>query len=59
MTITQRLFTLFSLLAVSLITLVIVAVLVLTGFQSRFQYIQSNATPPLSTSENWWTAVTS
>lgn len=47
MTITQRLFTLFSLLAVSLITLVIVAVLVLTGFQSRFQYIQSNATPSI------------
>ncbi|MHA7598084.1 methyl-accepting chemotaxis protein (plasmid) [Pantoea sp. XAF26B01_ASV70] len=47
MTITQRLLTLFSLLAVSLITLVIVAVLVLTGFQSRFQYIQSNATPSI------------
>ncbi|WP_337013716.1 methyl-accepting chemotaxis protein [Pantoea sp. AS142] len=47
MTITQRLFTVFSLLAASLITLVIVAVLVLTGFQSRFQYIQSNATPSI------------
>ncbi len=47
MTITQRLFTVFSLLATSLITLVIVAVLVLTGFQSRFQYIQSNATPSI------------
>lgn len=47
MTITQRLFTVFSLLAASFITLVIVAVLVLTGFQSRFQYIQSNATPSI------------
>ncbi len=47
MTITQRLLTVFSLLAASLITLAIVAVLVLTGFQSRFQYIQSNATPSI------------
>lgn len=47
MTITQRLLTVFSLLTASLITLVIVAVLVLTGFQSRFQYIQSNATPSI------------
>ena len=47
MTITQRLLTVFSLLAASLITLAIVSVLVLTGFQSRFQYIQNNATPSI------------
>ncbi|AVF38113.1 methyl-accepting chemotaxis protein [Rahnella sikkimica] len=47
MTITQRLLTIFSLLIASFITLIIVAVLVLTGFQSRFQYIQSNATPSI------------
>ncbi len=47
MTITQRLFLVFSLLSASLITLVIVAVLVVTGFQSRFQYVQSNTVPSI------------
>ncbi len=47
MTITQRLFTVFSLLTASLIALIIVATVVMTGFQSRFQYIQSNATPSI------------
>ena len=47
MTIMQRLLTIFSLLTGSLIALVVVASLVMTGFQKRFQYIQSNATPSI------------
>ncbi|WP_413722203.1 methyl-accepting chemotaxis protein [Sodalis sp. RH24] len=47
MTITQRLFLVFSLLSASLIALVIVAVLVVTGFQARFQYVQSNTVPSI------------
>jgi len=42
MTITQRLFLVFSLLSASLISLVIIAVLVVMAFQLRFQYVQSN-----------------
>lgn len=45
MTISQRLFLSFSLLATSLIALAIVAVLVVTKFQTRFQYVQSNTIP--------------
>ncbi len=47
MTITQRLFLTFSLLSASLITLVIVAVVIVAGFQSRFQYVQSNTVPSI------------
>ncbi|MFC0141309.1 methyl-accepting chemotaxis protein [Erwinia mallotivora] len=47
MTITQRLFLSFSLLAASLITVVIGAMFVVTGFQSRFQYVQENAIPSI------------
>ncbi|WP_034948696.1 methyl-accepting chemotaxis protein [Erwinia oleae] len=47
MSISQRLFLVFSLLSASLIGLVIVAVLVVTGFQSRFQYVQSNTVPSI------------
>lgn len=47
MTITQRLFLSFSMLAISLISVVLIAVLVVTGFQSRFQYVQSNAIPSI------------
>lgn len=47
MTITQRLFLTFSLLSASLITLVFVSVMIVTGFQSRFQYVQSNTVPSI------------
>lgn len=47
MTITQRLFLSFSMLAISLFSVVLIAVLVVTGFQSRFQYVQSNAIPSI------------
>lgn len=47
MTITQRLLLTFSLLSVALVTMVIVAVVVAGGFQSRFQYVQENTVPSL------------
>lgn len=47
MSITQRLFLSFSLLATTLVSVVIIAILVVTGFQSRFQYVQSNAIPSI------------
>jgi len=47
MTITQRLTLVFSLLSASLISLVIVALVIITGFQSRFQYVQSNTVPSI------------
>lgn len=40
MTITQRLVSLFSLLAMSLIVQVIISSSVISGFQSRFEYVQ-------------------
>ena len=42
MTITQRLLLTFSLLSAALVGMVIVAVMVAGGFQSRFQYVQEN-----------------
>ena len=47
MTITQRLLLTFSLLSAALIIMVITAVLVTSGFQSRFQYVQENTIPSL------------
>lgn len=47
MTITQRLLLTFSLLSASLVAMVIVAVMVAGGFQSRFQYVQENTVPSL------------
>ncbi|WP_336766911.1 methyl-accepting chemotaxis protein [Pantoea ananatis] len=47
MTITQRLLLTFSLLSAALISMVIVAVVVAGGFQSRFQYVQENTVPSL------------
>lgn len=47
MTITQRLLLTFSLLSAALVTMVIVAVVVSGGFQSRFQYVQENTVPSL------------
>lgn len=47
MTITQRLLLTFSLLSAALVTMVIVAVVVAGGFQSRFNYVQENTVPSL------------
>ncbi|QKV86055.1 HAMP domain-containing protein (plasmid) [Pantoea ananatis] len=47
MTITQRLLLTFSLLCSALVAMVIVAVTVAGGFQSRFQYVQENTIPSL------------
>ncbi|KHD99245.1 Tar, partial [Pantoea stewartii] len=47
MTITQRLFLTFSLLAASLVTLSIASVMILSGFQSRFQFVQTNVMPSI------------
>lgn len=47
MTITQRLLLTFSLLSTSLVAMVIVAVMVASGFQSRFQYVQENTVASL------------
>lgn len=47
MTITQRLFLTFSLLAASLVALVVIAIMVMTGFQSRFNYVQQNTIPSI------------
>jgi len=45
MTITQRLLLTFSLLCAALVAMVIMAVTVAGGFQSRFQYVQENTIP--------------
>lgn len=47
MTITQRLLLAFSLLALSLVSLVAVSLTVISGFQSRFEYVQVNAIPSI------------
>ncbi len=47
MTITQRLLLTFSLLSTALVAMVIVAVVVAGGFQSRFTYVQENTVPSL------------
>lgn len=47
MTITQRLVLIISLLAMSLIALVIISVSAISGFQSRFEYVQTNAIPSI------------
>ncbi|MGD9426984.1 methyl-accepting chemotaxis protein [Pantoea sp. NSTU24] len=47
MTITQRLVLILSLLAISLIALVIFSLSVISGFQSRFEYVQTNAIPSI------------
>lgn len=47
MTITQRLLLTFSLLSAALVAMVIVAIVVAGGFQSRFQYVQANTVPSM------------
>ncbi|EFM21966.1 conserved hypothetical protein [Pantoea sp. aB] len=47
MTITQRLLLTFSLLSTALVAMVIVAVDVAGGFQSRFTYVQENTVPSI------------
>ncbi|WP_409161296.1 methyl-accepting chemotaxis protein [Pectobacterium sp. B2J-2] len=47
MNITQRLLLTFSLLSLALIALVIVSLSLLSGFQSRFEYVQDNAIPSI------------
>ncbi|MCU5775477.1 methyl-accepting chemotaxis protein [Erwiniaceae bacterium BAC15a-03b] len=47
MTITKRLFLIFTLLALSLCTLTAVSLYVITGFQDRFEYVQANAIPSI------------
>lgn len=47
MNITQRLILSYSLLITSLISLVIAAVLIMSGFQGRFQYVQEHAIPSI------------
>lgn len=47
MTITQRLLLAFSLLALSLFAIVAVSLSVISGFQSRFEYVQVNAIPSI------------
>ena len=47
MTITQRLFLTFSLLSASLICMVIIVILVVSGLQYRFHYVQINAIPSI------------
>ncbi|MBZ6386761.1 methyl-accepting chemotaxis protein [Pantoea piersonii] len=47
MTITQRLILTFSLLSAALISMVFVAIIVCSGFQSRFQYVHENTIPSL------------
>ncbi len=58
MTITQRLLLTFSLLSAALVSMVIVAIVVAGGFQSRFQYVQENTVPSLLDIGRWWTEVT-
>ncbi|MGV6481434.1 methyl-accepting chemotaxis protein [Pantoea agglomerans] len=48
MTITQRLFLTFSLLSIALISIAVTAILVLSGFQTRFQYVQENTIPSIA-----------
>ncbi|WP_256853652.1 methyl-accepting chemotaxis protein [Pantoea sp. Fr+CA_20] len=48
MTISQRLFLTFSLLAISLVVIVTASVTVVTGFQDRFQYVQENTIPSIT-----------
>jgi methyl-accepting chemotaxis protein len=48
MTITKRLTLAFSTLSVTLIVLSLTAVIVLTGFQTRFQYVQDNTIPSVA-----------
>lgn len=47
MNITQRLFLTFTLLALALCTLAGVSLSVISGFQSRFEYVQNNAIPSI------------
>lgn len=47
MNITQRLYLTFSLLSSSLVLFVIIGLTILTGFQSRIQYVQTNAIPSI------------
>ncbi|KHE02646.1 Tar [Pantoea stewartii] len=47
MNITQRLFLTFSLLSASLVSMVVIAIVVVTGFQYRFHYVQINAIPSI------------
>ncbi|RRZ95666.1 methyl-accepting chemotaxis protein [Erwinia sp. 198] len=47
MNITQRLFLTFTLLAVALCTLAAVSFSIISGFQSRFEYVQNNAIPSI------------
>ncbi|ADU72307.1 methyl-accepting chemotaxis protein [Pantoea sp. At-9b] len=47
MTITQRLLLAFFLLALSLFSIVAVSLSVISGFQSRFEYVQNNAIPSI------------
>lgn len=47
MNISQRLTLICSLLSASLITLVIVSLVIISGFQARFQYVQANAIPSI------------
>ncbi len=47
MTITQRLLLVFFLLALSLLAIVSVSLSVISGFQSRFEYVQANAIPSI------------
>ncbi|WP_394564755.1 hypothetical protein [Pantoea sp. SGAir0180] len=47
MTITQRLFLTFSLLSAAMVAMVVIVIMVLAGFQSRFQYVQDNTLPSI------------
>ncbi|HBH64676.1 MAG TPA: methyl-accepting chemotaxis protein, partial [Erwinia persicina] len=47
MTITKRLFVIFTLLALSLIALSAYSLSALSGFQSRFEFVQVNAIPSI------------
>lgn len=47
MTITQRLFLTFSMLALALCALAFMSLSVISGFQSRFEYVQANAIPSI------------
>lgn len=47
MTITQRLSLVISLLSASLVISVIAGILIVTGFQSRFQYVEENTVPSI------------
>lgn len=47
MTISQRLYLTFSLLSASLVSMVIISIVVVTGFQYRFHYVHINAIPSI------------